>query len=291
MDDKEPAIDLSEPTPRAVPEVATAVGIREGSGSPANRRRAQRRQATYDEMMSRARAALEEGRPLSLRAIASEMGLTAPALYRYVDSHAALQSALAEAVLDDVVGILEAAAATEEHAGAGLVAAMVAFRQWALDRPHEFRLLCSAHDEGYLESCDEAGSEGEGREPTWAIRLAIRFMPRVEDLYRAGVITPPTEEDLPPGAAEAIRNSLPRWFPDGDIPDVPVGLWWAGVRHWATLCGTVGVEVHRLVGPSFRDGALFHEALRSTCAHLGVPTDDDKVLQALEDRIRDSRSA
>ena len=55
------------------------------------------------------------------------------------------------------------------------------------------------------------------------------------------------------------------------MPDVPVGLWWAGVRHWVVLCGTVAAEVHRLVGPPFREGALLREALRSTCAQLGVP--------------------
>ena len=150
-----------------------------------------------------------------------------------------------------------------------------------------FRLLCSAHDETHLDSgVDEADLEA-----TWAMRLAIRFMPRVETLYRAGEITAPSEDELPPGAAEAIRSSLPRWFPDGDVPDVPVGLWWAGVRHWVVLCGTVAAEVHRLVGPPFREGALLREALRSTCAQLGVPDSDQTVPRVLDQRLPRRRTA
>ncbi len=290
MDDREPAIRASDALSRESSTVRSGTSgpaEAEAPGTPAHRRRAQRRQATYDEMMGRARSALDEGRPLSLRAIAAEMGLTASALYRYVDSHAALQAALADTVWADLLEALEEAARAESDVGAGLVAAMVAFRQWALDRPHEFRLLCSAHDETHLDSgVDEADLEA-----TWAMRLAIRFMPRVETLYRAGEITAPSEDELPPGAAEAIRSSLPRWFPDGDVPDVPVGLWWAGVRHWVVLCGTVAAEVHRLVGPPFREGALLREALRSTCAQLGVPDSDQTVPRVLDQRLPRRRTA
>lgn len=45
-----------------------------------------------------------------VRAIAAEMGLTAPALYRYVDSLAALEAALADAIHQDVLAALEEAA-------------------------------------------------------------------------------------------------------------------------------------------------------------------------------------
>ena len=50
-------------------------------------RRERQRAATYDEIVTVARRLLGGPEPLSLRAIAAEMGLTAPALYRYVDSY------------------------------------------------------------------------------------------------------------------------------------------------------------------------------------------------------------
>ena len=48
--------------------------------------------------------AAAHGRDVSLRAVAAEMGLTPPALYRYVDSHAELMALVARAVFADVVG-------------------------------------------------------------------------------------------------------------------------------------------------------------------------------------------
>ena len=49
-------------------------------------RRERQREATYDEIVSVAAELLDEGADLSLRAVASRMGMTPPALYRYVAS-------------------------------------------------------------------------------------------------------------------------------------------------------------------------------------------------------------
>ena len=60
-----------------------------GTAGPALTRRERHRQATYDEIVSVARALLRSSSTdLSLRAVAAEMGMTPPALYRYVDSYA-----------------------------------------------------------------------------------------------------------------------------------------------------------------------------------------------------------
>ena len=53
-------------------------------------RRERQRQATFDEIVEVSRRLLREGEDVSIRAVAQEMGLTPPALYRYVDSHADL---------------------------------------------------------------------------------------------------------------------------------------------------------------------------------------------------------
>ncbi|MGH3362154.1 MAG: TetR/AcrR family transcriptional regulator, partial [Nocardioides sp.] len=54
---------------------------------PTTTRRERQREATYDEIVRTARALLAEGEELSLRAVAGRMGMTAPALYRYVGSY------------------------------------------------------------------------------------------------------------------------------------------------------------------------------------------------------------
>ena len=53
--------------------------------APVPTRRERQRQATYDEIVTVARRLLREGDAISLRAIAQEMGMTPPALYRYID--------------------------------------------------------------------------------------------------------------------------------------------------------------------------------------------------------------
>ena len=47
-------------------------------------RRERQREATYDEIVAVSAQLLAEGADLSLRAVAGRMGMTAPALYRYV---------------------------------------------------------------------------------------------------------------------------------------------------------------------------------------------------------------
>ena len=53
-------------------------------GDPQPTRRERQREATYDEIVGASRELLAEGAELSLRAVAGRMGMTAPALYRYV---------------------------------------------------------------------------------------------------------------------------------------------------------------------------------------------------------------
>jgi AcrR family transcriptional regulator len=50
-------------------------------------RRERQREATYAEIVAASRSLLAEGADLSLRAVASRIGMTAPGLYRYVTSY------------------------------------------------------------------------------------------------------------------------------------------------------------------------------------------------------------
>ena len=50
-------------------------------------RRERQREATYDEIVRVSADLLDEGAELSLRAVATRMGMTAPALYRYVANY------------------------------------------------------------------------------------------------------------------------------------------------------------------------------------------------------------
>ncbi|HEX6937099.1 MAG TPA: helix-turn-helix domain-containing protein, partial [Actinomycetes bacterium] len=67
-------------------------------------RRERVRDATVREIRRTARSLLVDQGPdaLTLRAIAREMGMTAPALYRYFASHEEIVEALCQDVLDEI---------------------------------------------------------------------------------------------------------------------------------------------------------------------------------------------
>ncbi|MER7756983.1 TetR-like C-terminal domain-containing protein [Kitasatospora sp. NPDC097643] len=117
---------------------------RRGRAAPAGRARG--RPATVESIVGAGRALLRQGRAVTLRAVATELGCTAPALYRYIDGAAALGELLSEDVFVEVVGELTAAGEPygEDDPAARLVAAATAFRGWALDNRAEFRLVFGA---------------------------------------------------------------------------------------------------------------------------------------------------
>ncbi|GAB78407.1 transcriptional regulator, TetR family [Austwickia chelonae] len=236
--------------------------------SPTRDRRAQRRQATYDEMMGIARGALQEGRPLSLRAIAADMGMTAPALYRYVDSHAALQEALVNSIYADVIAEMENQVARwpEERASERFFSSIAAFREWALSKPEEFRLVFGQPQSHWDPDAEE---ESVPR----AIQFLLHFARCLKALLDQGKISAPAEQSLPAAAPMMIRSHLGPWLDTQAVPDLPADVWWSALRDWVMLCGVIRMEVDGLV-PSevVADAAIFQEALR--CCALRAGADD-----------------
>src|SRR3712207_9118107 len=79
---------------------------------------------------------------LALRAVAREMGMTAPALYRYFDSREDLVEHVVADLYTELSEQLEAACAAADPATPAqqLMAASRAFRSWAMAHRHEFEI-------------------------------------------------------------------------------------------------------------------------------------------------------
>lgn len=108
-------------------------------------RRERLRVETEREIRQAARALLaERGRDaVTLRAIARELGITAPALYRYYDSHDALLRQLCDDICADMATALYQAIATDTSGQVNCQVRAVChtFRRWALGHPQEFALV------------------------------------------------------------------------------------------------------------------------------------------------------
>src|SRR5688500_11943381 len=107
-------------------------------------RRDRVRAETFREIKQTARRVLvDQGVDgLALRAVAREMGLTAPALYRYFDSREDLVENVVADLYDELTAVLEAArdAARPATAPTQLLACARAFRRWATTHHAEFGL-------------------------------------------------------------------------------------------------------------------------------------------------------
>jgi AcrR family transcriptional regulator len=117
-------------------------------------RREKKRIAALDEIRATAWKQIGEmgAGSLSLRAIAREMGMTAPALYRYYKDRDALVTALLIDAFTAFSTTLEAgrdSCAVEDHAGR--VSAMCkAYFDWAAQNPQRYALLFGTPIPGYL---------------------------------------------------------------------------------------------------------------------------------------------
>ncbi|MEU8231841.1 TetR/AcrR family transcriptional regulator [Actinoplanes sp. NPDC048791] len=108
-------------------------------------RRERLRAETVTEIKHAARRLLVAGGPaaISLRAIARDLGMTAPALYRYFASLDALILAIVTDLFEDLrAAVADAALAHSDEEPLVRVGHMArAFRRWSLDRPAEFALM------------------------------------------------------------------------------------------------------------------------------------------------------
>ncbi|MFD1827500.1 TetR/AcrR family transcriptional regulator [Mumia zhuanghuii] len=242
-------------------------------------RRDQQRQATLDEIVRTARALLVETHEISLRAVAQTMGMTAPALYRYVSSLEDLTLRVAAQVYDDLLATLEATAAPYEgDPAAQVVAGSTAFRQWSLQNPQEFGLTFANPITSGAKSVDlgadllggpvepPSGATVVGAECTAAAHRFGNFFGRlvVEIWERQGY---PATGPVPAPAEESFTTSLTSKL----NTDVPTEATWAFVRAWSRLYGTTALEVFGHIDKEVvATGALYRDMMNDCAEVLGL---------------------
>lgn len=232
-------------------------------------RRARARAATIDEMRQVARQLLVSDGPdgLTLRAVAREMGLTAPALYRYVSDHEDLVAGLTADCYAEVVAAMAEArdAAPADDLPGRLLASARAFRGWALSHPREFGLV-------FTNPVPTSEPECEGELGQAAQGFGQYFADLFRDLLLSGQLRVPDASAVPADFVSALRAQ------PGDVSQsLPLGVQYLFVRAWARLYGTVCVEVFGHLGWAVDDGEpLFEAALRDVAAEMGLPMPDQR---------------
>ena len=239
-------------------------------------RRDRVRAATVTEIKETARRILVAEGPdgLSLRAIAREMGMTAPALYRYFPSREDLVTALIADLYDELVETMEAArdaAATDDGEPEipeplrPLGGASRGFRRWALDHRREFGLLFGSPIPGVeIERADDDDPAHQA-----AHRFGQVFGELVAGIYLTRPFPIPADEDIP----ELLRAELADWCQAFPV-EMPLGAAQVFLSCWIRLYGAVAMEVFGHLKFAVADaGPMFEIELRDLAAKL-YPLDD-----------------
>lgn len=236
---------------------------------PAPSRRDRVRAATTREILQTARRLLVDQGPdaVSLRAIAREMGMTAPALYRYYDSHETLLKYVIADIFAELTTDLRGAIDAAGEASGGdlaqkVISAAWQFRRWSLAHPREFSLLFGTPLPGVNIEHDDITADGGGK-------FGNVFFVLILELWQRHPFPVPADDEIDPGLLEQIgryREGL------GQLAaGLPAGLLLIFLRCWVRLYGIVSLEVFGHLGFALEDAApMFEIMLAETAPLLGL---------------------
>lgn len=244
-------------------------------------RRERQREATFAEIVEVSRALLAEGAELSLRAVAARMGMTAPALYRYVSSYQELVDLVAyEIDKAATVGFREAIADLPEDDPAGrLAVAATAFRRWALTSPREFALAFAN---------PIADAQCVRRELLTVSSSGHFFTDLMYQVWQLTDFPIPSLDDLPAAVRETVLDPLIPAKVER-IPHEQRGLVWVYQQGWTTMYGVVALEVMGHMDPRIiESGDMFVHAITGFLPVMGLEAERPRLEALVRERLNAS---
>lgn len=202
------------------------------------------RQQVRDEIKAHAwtQVATAGASALSLNAIAKQMGISGPALYRYFRSRDEL---ITELILDayrDLADTACSAASKERAPTSRLTAVANAIREWALAAPHRYLLIFGTPVPGYAA-------------PPETTAAAARIMSVLLDAF-CGLDGPTGRRPKAKVALERNLDQHRNWA--GDHPDAAAGALCRALQFWTRLHGVISLELAgHFSGMQFDPGLLY----------------------------------
>lgn len=226
--------------------------------------RDRRRAATLAEIKAAARRLLVSGgtAAVGLRAVARELGLTPPALYRYFPSHEALVGALIADLYDELTAALMQLQTTDEAPDLGERLYLLAngLRDWGLAHPAEFALLF-----GTAVPTPDAEDHNETPGHQAAMRFGAVFKELVAQIWHWKPFPYPPDEVL---GAELIAQLTQE---SEHFQGMPPGAIYLSLTYWTRLYGLICMEVFGQLHWVLPDaGAYFEAQLREIGEALGL---------------------
>lgn len=206
--------------------------------TPSLNRRERLRSAAVAEIKTLARRLLVSGGPtaISLRGIARDMGMTAPAIYRYFPSLDALVVELTEDLYDELRESIEAArdAVPEAEPVAQLVAMARAFRSWSVAHPAEFGLMFGNPVPGVTRFEDDCATPDHA-----GARFGAPFLEAFGAVWRTHRFPTPPREFI----EAQLGDHVGPYRAVHSAAEVPIEVIYIYLSAWTRLYGLVAMEV------------------------------------------------
>lgn len=187
---------------------------------------------------------------ISLNAIAREMGMTGPALFRYIPNRDALLTELVVAAYNELGDamwrVVEGSAG--QDAEASLRAQAAALRAWALAHPHRYLLIFGTPVPGY-------------RAPVEQTQPAAQ---RVLEATIAPLLAVIPERWEP--STDPFDRELEHWAAEVGIPPMPGALLRQAFTGWTRLHGVLSLEIEGHFGMGLPDPEKLYAAEVDTLA-------------------------
>jgi AcrR family transcriptional regulator len=248
-------------------------GVTQTTGTPdaatpttAPTRRERMREATVREILDAARAQLRTSGPqgLTLSAVAREVGMTAPGLYRYVDGVDGLLTLLISEGFSGLAAELEAARDTRprDDPGGRFLALALALRAWARADTAQYGLLFGTPLPGYA-------APQEGPTTDGARRAAGALWQVVVDARDDGLLGPPLVDAVDP-LAEALLAQKIEGEVAASLSSAHQSATWSAI---SLILGAVTVEVFGHMPPcdAATAEALYRDKVRIAQCLIGLP--------------------
>lgn len=225
------------------------------------KRRDDLREATYEDIKTAARKLMaDQGTAgLSLRGIARELGMTAPALYYYYDN---LDSLITTLIVENYHHLADAMeSARDAHADQvhrqQLVAVMQAYRRWALEHPIDFQLIYGNPIPGYE-------APGDLTVPAASRALSVSAGIIADGLGKGVFHVPVEAAQLPESVCLAFRQIAE----ERGYKHTPVEAIYLAVIGWTRAQGLISLEIYNSLQPVVGDTEAFYQHQIDTLIHL-----------------------
>lgn len=205
---------------------------------------------------------------LTMTAVAREVGVSPPALYRYFDGRDGLIRALYQDATDQLLAYVTEAAERQDadDISAQLHTASRAVLDWSVAHPAAFDLLMGSA----YRTAATSGNEVP-RVISWA--LGGLFGSCFTRLWKEGRLTYPEDADIP----EGLRAQLDTYRAE-ICPHLPVGVVYLMLSCWRQIYGLLCMAVYDHLGFAFKDhGEFFEEMMGHLLGLLGLEVSEARL--------------